>query len=230
MENNEIDLWQLLLNGFKFFRKKMVIILSFFFLGLLFSVSNFFIHPFEYKSYYKKEFIAQSSVASNEILYDIVNGLPVNLNNTPKFRSIKGNLSVNRLKINIEVFAPKDFDSIIVSITSYFNSIKNLREKFDLSNKQNQQLLSLLNRKIAACDSTKTHEKYMNSIKLIEKKQQVEKELSLNKIIEFIEINPDYVFMNNTRAGVLNILGYSFLGMIIGFIFAFLLDVVKRKK
>ncbi len=237
MENdsNEIDLWQLLLNGFKFFKRRKWIILSFFLFGLLFSVSNFFIHPLEYKSFYKKGFIAQSSVVSNEILYDIINGLPLELNNAPEFKSLKGKLEANnnketRLKVTIEVFGERDIDSIIRSITTYIDSIKILSEKFELTKKQNMQLLSIVSRKIAECDNANKNSEYINCIELIEKKQSVEKELSLNKIINFIEINPDYVFISNTRHGILNISGYSLLGIIIGFIAGFMLDIVKRKK
>ena len=231
MENNEIDLWQLALDGLKFFRKKKAIILFFFFLGVVFSISNFFTHPLQYKSFYKKDFIAESSVASNEILYDIINGIPPKFANTPTFRSLKGTLAVNRLKVTIEVFDKKDVGLLLNSITSYVDSIKSLRERFELTKKQDIYLLSLLKEKIARSDSAKNNSEYENQIELVEKKQGVEKKLALNKIITFIELNPDYIFINNRREGILNVLGYSFLGIVAGFIAAiFTPDLINSKK
>lgn len=232
--NSEIDLWELLGKGISLFKKRKGLILLFFLLGLLFGLSNFLTHPLEYKSYYKKEFIAQSSAASDEILYDIINGLPPALKSAPEFRSLKGKVEADankqtRLKVMLEVFEKKDADSILNSIASYVDSIKSLKEKYDLEKKQDIQLLSVLRKKIAECDSAKKGSDYINCIQLIEKKQNIEKELTLNKIINFIEINPDYVLESNTRACVLNMLGWSFLGVVIGFIIAGIMNFIQRK-
>ena len=235
MEDKEIDLWELFLSVINLFRKRKVVILSFFLLGLLYSVSNFFTHPLEYKSYYKKEYIAESSVATNEILYDIINGISLTFNDSLQFRNLKAKLDVNpkqetRLKVAIEVFEKNDADSMLNSIRERIDSIETLKEKFELTKKQNQQLLSAIKRKITECDSAKKNSNYISCLELIEKKQSVEKELTLNKIVSFTEINPDYVFVSNTRTSVLNIFGYGFLGIIIGFLTGFMMNVFNGKK
>lgn len=234
-KNTEIDLWELISDGIKFFRKKRKIILIFFLAGILFSISNFFIHPLQYKDYYKKEFIAQSSVASNEILFDIINGLPDNLKNSPDFRNLKGTMLANinketRLKVTIEVYEPNDIDSILKSITAYVDSINSLREKFEMSRLQSRKLLLLLNQKIGECDSSKKITRYSDCLDLIQRKQNIEKDLALNRIVSFVVINPDYVFESNRGAGFLNVFGFGFLGIVIGFIAAYLSEFISRKK
>jgi len=234
-KNTEIDLWELISDGIKFSRKNRKVILIFFLVGVLFSISNFFIHPFQYKAYYKKEFIAQSSVASNEILFDVINGLPANLRNSPDFRSLKGTMLANinketRLKVTIEVYEPKDIDSILESVTAYVDSISSLREKFEMARAQSRKLLSVLNQKIAECDSSKKQTRFSDCLDLIQRKQNIEKDLALNRIVNFVEINPEFVFESNRKAGLLNILGFSFLGIVIGFIVAYLSEFISRKK
>ena len=235
MENNEIDLWELILIGLGFFKKNKPIIISFFLLGLLFSISNFFTHPLEFKPFYKKDFIVASSITSSDILCDIINGIPPALTNLPKFRNLKGKVLMNnnketRIDFTMELYEKKDADSLLHSITTYVDSIDSLREKFELGKKQKQQLLSLVKRKIAECDSSKKQTGYSEYLELIEKKQAIEKELTLDKIVDFIEVNPDFVFIKNIRSGILNILGYSFLGLVIGFFTAYFVPFIKKEK
>src|SRR5436853_7680324 len=96
--NNEIDLWELVSAGFNFFKRKRKIILIFFLAGLLYGIAEFFLYPLDYKSYYKKEYSAESSVVSNEALSDIINALPCKLERFPEFRNIKGAFLVNVMK------------------------------------------------------------------------------------------------------------------------------------
>ncbi|MBI4931506.1 MAG: hypothetical protein HY841_12125 [Bacteroidetes bacterium] len=241
--NSEIDLWELIGNGFNLLKKRKTVILSFFLLGILFGFSNLLMHPLDFKAFFRKEFIAQSSVISNEILCDIINNIPLNpkekSTNTngvlfPNSRNIQGKLAANnnketRLRVTIEVFSSADIDSVLNLLTVYINSIEALNEKFKFQQQQQRQLLSVLKKQIALSDTAGKNANSLNSVEVFEKKQNLEKELLLNKIVNFIPINPDCIFISNRRAGVLNVLGYSFLGIVIGFIIAFAMNLVQRK-
>ena len=239
-KETEIDLWELLLNGYRFFKRKIKIILTFLLIGLLFGIGSFFTHPLEYKSFYRKEFIAQSSVTTNEILSDIINAVPVNIKNEkensfPEFRNIKWKTEANnnketRLKITIEAFTPESIDSLLKSLTIYINSIEAFSKKFNLQQQQQRKLLTVLNKQIAEADTTTKNTKRFNPIELVEKKQKIEKDLALNKIVDFIPVYPDCISISNRRAGILNVLGYSFLGLVLGAIIAWLLDFFNHEK
>lgn len=239
-KETEIDLWELLANGYLFFKRKIKIILFFLVMGLLFSISNFFTCPHKYKPFYKREFIAQSSVTTNEILSDIINAIPVNTKNEkessfPEFRNIKGETEANtnketRLKVTIEVFSPLSIDSVLNALTMYINSIEILSKKFNFQQQQKRQLLSVVNKQIAETDTAANDTKHFSHIELFEKKQNIEKDLSLSKIVNFIPVNTDCILISNTRVGILNVLGYSFLGLVLGVIIAWLFDFFNPKK
>lgn len=246
MENstdNEIDLWELIGDGYNLFKKRKAVILSFFLLGIFFGFSNFLTHPLEYKSFYRQEFIAQSPVTSNEILNDIINNIPLSLkdksNGTngisfPDFRNIIGKLEANsnketRLKVTLEVFSSTDIDSMLNALTTYINSLGTLNEKFKLQLQQQRQLLLVVKKQIASLDTVGKNAPNLDYVKLFEKKQSIEKELSLNKIVNFIPINPNCILISNMRAGILNVLGYSFMGIVIGFLLAFAMNLIQRK-
>src|SRR3990172_4492195 len=165
MENNsdtEIDLWQLLIKGYRFFKNRKGVIVLFFFLGIIYSLSKFITEPLEYKSYYKKEFIAQSSVTSDEILSDIINGLSLFPEKIPSLRNIKGKLLANsnketRLQVIIESFEKENIDSILTELELHLNSIENFKAKFDYDKQQHLLLLLELNKRIAEHDTTKNN-------------------------------------------------------------------------
>jgi len=238
MENNsdtEIDLWQLLIKGYHFFKKRKGVIVLFFFLGIIYSLSKFFTHPLEYKSYYKKEFIAQSSVTSDEILSDIINGLSLFPEKITSLRNIKGKLAANsnketRLQVIIESFEKENIDSILTELELHLNSIENLKAKLDYDKQQRLQLLLELNKRIAEHDTTKNNSVRSEFLELTEKKQSVEKELQFAKIVEFTEINPDCVYVSNNRTIILNVLGFGFLGLIIGLIIGFIMNIATQRK
>jgi len=224
MENNsdtEIDLWQLLIKGYRFFKNRKGVIVLFFFLGIIYSLSKFITEPLEYKSYYKKEFIAQSSVTSDEILSDIINGLSLFPEKIPSLRNIKGKLLANsnketRLQVIIESFEKENIDSILTELELHLNSIENFKAKFDYDKQQH--------------DTTKNNSVRSEFLELTEKKQSVEKELQFAKIVEFTEINPDCVYISNNRTIILNVLGFAFLGLIIGLITGFIMNTVTQRK
>jgi hypothetical protein len=241
--HSEVDLWELIGKGYQLFKKRAGVILLCFFLGLLFSISNFLLHPLEYKSFYKKEFIAQSSAASNDVLYDIINAIPQNIANKngaskevsfPEFKNIKAKLDENknketRLKLTIEAFEPAHIDSILHALTTYIHSLESLRENFDLQQKQQRQVLAVSEKQISAMDSAMNKTTNANYAEVFQLKLNAEKELSLNKIINFIPLNPDSILISTTRVCVLNVLGWSFLGLVIGFIVAGGMNLVQRK-
>lgn len=242
--SNEIDLWQFLLNGINFFKrnKKLVLILTL--LGLIFGTINIFINPFQFKSFYKNEFTVRSSVASNETLYEIINAMSINLqqkNNTihgfPEFRNIKGKIDANinketRLKLIIEAYDPTNIDSILNAIMNFITTKKNIRNKYELSQKHSMQLLTVLHKKIAECDSMAKFAKYIDCIEMIKKRQSIESEMAESSVISFIELYQDSIFMkmDNSRKIFLSITGFGFFGLICGLLLAFLLETIKRKK
>jgi hypothetical protein len=235
-KETEIDLWELFAKGWVFFKRRIKIILSFLLIGLVYGISNFFTHPLDYRSFFRQEFIAQSSVTTDEILSDIINAIPVDVKNEtnanfPEFRDIKGKLLANknketRLEVVIEVFDSTTVDTVLKAIGSRVSSVSSLKEKYDLTNKQLHQLLSEVSKQLAQPDSSKTRS---NRIVLLEKKQSVEKQLTENNIVEFIPVNKQPVPFSNTREGVLNLLGYSFLGLILGAVIGWMLDLLNRK-
>lgn len=238
--NTEIDLWELLRNNWAFFKRRMAVILIFFLIGLLFSLSNFITQPLKYKSFFRKELIAQSSVVSNEILSEIINAIPIHIKNNdasgfPELKHLQGKIEANkykdtRLKLIIEVFDTSEVTPALQALETHISSTPALKEKFDFNKKQQQQLLTALNNQLAAQDSTKINSGNSHYIELLEKKQLVEKQFTQGKIVEFIAINTQPVPMNNARAGILNILGYSFLGLVLGAITGWFLDIIKRIK
>lgn len=236
----EIDLWQLLANGWKFFKRRAGIILSFFLIGLLYSISNFFTQPDDYRSFYRQEFIAHSSVTTDAILSDIINAIPVNVMNTPdsafpEFRTIKAKLEANRnketrLKLILETFDTAGVHSLLGAVGSRVGSIDVLKKDHDFTTLQYKKLLKEITKQLSGNDSAKVSSGNPNSIDLMEKKQGVEKLLAGNTIIAFLPINDRPVAVSNSRAGVLNVLGWTFLGLVLGAAVAGLLDLLNRKK
>lgn len=239
-QETEIDLWELLAGGWKFFKRKKLIILSFMALGLLYSLGNFMICPDTYRSYFRKELIVQSPVASNEVLADIINAIPINVKTEqdtafPKFRDIKGKTEANKLKetrtkLTIEAYDTAQVARILQAIETRIGSIQTLKEKFDLDKKLQQQMIAALNKKLTLSDSSGTNSENANFLELLEKKRAVSKQLAQDKIVEFTEINNRPVPVSNTKAGILAILGYSFLGLVLGAISAWLTEAIKRSK
>jgi hypothetical protein len=235
--DTEIDLWEVLSRGWIFFKRQVSIILTFFTIGLIYSISNFFTHSLEYKSFYRQEVIAESPITTVEILSEIINAIQPNVKNEatkyfPEFRKMKGKLEANknkenRLKIYIEIFDSTKINTLLNALDSHIRSIAVLKNKFDFRNQQLKQLSTALAKKLNEpnVDATKS-----NNIELLEKKQSIEEQLVSNKIIEFIPITNQPIFENNFRASVLNILGYSFLGLILGAIVAWLFELVSIKK
>ncbi|MCX6291732.1 MAG: hypothetical protein NT126_08205 [Bacteroidetes bacterium] len=241
--NTEIDLWELIGNGYRFFKKRKVVILTFFGAGILFGISNLFTHPLEYQSFFRKDFIAGTSVVSNEILGEIINNIPLNRENKnvqvndigfPGFRNIKSKVEANnnnetRLKVTIEVFDSSAVDSVLTSLTAYLNSIRDLSEKFSFQWKQEQQLLSVLTLQMTSPDTSGKQSGHQKNVELFEKKQELEKKIFFEKIVNFIPVYPVPVLVSNSREGVLNVLGFGFLGIVLGFITGYLLNFVRRK-
>ncbi len=264
----EIDLWQLIVNGFAFLKKRKWLIASFLIIGTLFGLVTLKINPLKYKSFYKKYFIVQSSIASDEILSDIINNLSLKLNNNTSNLMSELNISSSivaeikniqaviessddkkssQLEVTIEAYENQNIDSIISGIIFYINSIEHLQLRYNLMKEQQLQLLAELNKRIVELDSIKwnlsnpvsynnvdfminRNAEYLSYVELLEKKQHIEKELSFNKIIDIIEINSPHVLVENTRDAVVSVIGYSFLGAIIGGIIGLMLNLYRRVK
>jgi hypothetical protein len=204
-------------------------------MSILIGVTDFFLHPYKYHSFYRKEYLSQSAVVTNEVLYDIINGLPENLKSAPKFRSLKAKLITNdkkdtRLKMTIEIYEKMDLDSVIRSVVEYVNSLPALREKFEFMKMQDRQLIDWLTNKIATCGNGTSPIENTGCMVWIEKKQKAEKELALNKIINCIEISPEFVYVSNTRTGVLYIVGCSLLGILVGCLAGFIPGLIRQIK
>ncbi|MEW6469864.1 MAG: hypothetical protein AB1458_13130 [Bacteroidota bacterium] len=233
--SQEIDLWQLLVKVFKFTRRRIRIILLFFLAGLLFSVSNFFTRPLDYASFYKKELLASSSVASNDVLYDIINGIPPARINVAGSKSVKAKLEANinketRLKVMAEAYEPRAIDSMLASVTAYINAIPELSERYELQKQQHKQLAGELERQLSdSAWKSSAHMDHMEKrLEMLQQRSKAEKELALAAIVEFIPIDPEPVMVSNRRAAILNVLGYSFLGTLIGFLAGFLLGLIRK--
>ena len=223
---SEIDLWQLLIKAANFFKKNKGLIGLFFFLGILFSLSKFIFSPLEYRSYFKKEFVAESPVTTVEVLSDIINGSSLFPEKIHDLRNIKGKLAKNakgenRLQVTIESFEKENIDSILDKLTQQVNAIKDLKEKYDFNKGQLTDLHSAIEIQIAKQDSTHV------SLELMEKKQQVEKDLKFLKIVQFTATSADIIYCSNNRTIILNILGFGFLGIVVGAILAFLRGMFK---
>ena len=87
---------------------------------------------------------------------------------------------------------------------------------YSLPNKINKRIVELGNVKgnsDEASNNTSSstinrNAEYLSYIELLEKKQNIEKELILNTKIDFIETNSPYVFVNNKSAVLLNVFGF----------------------
>lgn len=252
--SSEIDLWQLMLDLFSFLKRRKWIVILFLSVGVILGVFNVKNNMLTYKPFYKKEFVLQSSVASNEIIYDIINNIPGDIYvsktdtnqipsaaTTPVYKSIKGKLEANsqgasRLKVTLEVYEKENIDSVINKLETYLNSIEYLRSRYELMKKQNLQLLSVINKRLSEADNPKEHNDQvltsnsLSYVELLEKKQNIEKELSQNKIASFIDINSPSIFVNNKNKAAMAILGYGFLGIFIGIAAGYILDLILKVK
>lgn len=256
--NTEIDLVQLFANGITFLKKKKGLILSFFIAGLLYGSITFFFRPPTPDFFYKKDFIVESSILPNDILFDIINDFQLKLNNgkelsepveplsmIQKIKSSKVKLhsninsTISRLRVTVEAYEKQNIDSLINGIAFYVNSNEYIKLRYSLINKQNLQLLSVINKQIEELNSLKHSEsvgnntnrksEYLSYVDLIEKKQKTERDLTLNKTIEFIEINSSTISADS-KAGIRSILGYSILGIFIGIIVAGALHLFSKIK
>jgi hypothetical protein len=269
-QSTEIDLIKLLLDGIIFLKRKKWVILFFLLMGVLYSIYNFVAHPLRFKAYYKKDFVVESSVTTNEILSDMINNFPNVLNGLGKkdgvtnqqplispstvknFKGIDAKLSLvnngqtSRLKITVEAYEKPFIDSIVGGVTAYFNSIDQFKSKFKLRLLHDQKLLEMINIQLAGFDSLKKSRKYSDEnkstaglnenaeyksyIELFEKKQGLERGIAYFKIIDFIEIDSPYLYVNNYVSSFLNIIGYSLLGGFTGILLAFVLEVLSKMK
>lgn len=241
MENSseEIDLWELLQKGFALFRERIKIVLMFFLLGLSYSISNFFIYPNKYRSFYKKDFIADSPIMPDEILADIINAIPDHIEQQsqtvsyfPHLKRLKAKPEANskketRLKVIIETFSKEAIDSVLMALENYIDAIDELDTKYQLLISQKKSVLKDLEDKIAACDSLK-HDPINCNI-MLEKKLSLEMELKSIKKIRFVPIHTDFIFVKNTRERVLNIIGWNFLGVVLGFLAAAVVNLTTKK-
>lgn len=241
MKNNseEIDLWELLQEGFTLFRKRIGIVSTFFLLGLFYSMIDFFVHPNKYKSFYKKDFIASSPMVSDEVLADIINAIPDHIrqqsktvSHFPELKRLKAKPETNsrketRLKLTIETFSKDAIDTVLMALENYIDVIDELDIKYRSLISQKKLVLKDLEDKIAAYDTLKNDP--INCNMMLEKKLTLEAELKILKKIRFVPINTDFILVGNTRAIVLNILGWSFLGIVIGFLAAVVVNFTTKK-
>lgn len=235
----EIDLWELLKRGIKLFKRRVVIISLFGMGGFFYSIADFFIHPLKYKSFYRKEFLASSPVIRDEVLSDIINRIPEQLAQKnasvsyfPELRKIKAKLEANakketRLNLTVETYEKENIRSVLSAIEAYADSIKEVNDMFLSYVAQKTELLNDLRHQASLCDSLKKDP--MNCILLAQKKRETEKELKSIKKITFLSLHSDFVFVPNKREGVLSVLGWSFLGLVIGFFAAAAIDFRNKK-
>ncbi len=243
-DDTEIDLWKLLKDGLKFFSKRKRVILIFMLMGLFFALGKFITHPLQYKSFYKTDFIVQSSFVTNEILSEIIYNFSLNAEPVPHLKQITRKLEANskketRLRVTFETYEKINMDSLINKIVAFVDTVEYIRERNNLMRRQSLELLVKLNKQITAFENEKENIKpiadtinknaeYVSYIELLEKKQNIEKELALSKSIEFIEKNSPSIFVSSRRTIILNVFGYSFLGFVIGAIIGFLMNYRKQ--
>ena len=175
MENNsnkseEIDILELSIKLFLFFKRRITIISCFVIIGLAIGVIRFN----SSKDYYKTHIIAQSTTVPNDILINIINTFQL-LIEAEEYKRLSEELNIDIMaavnvkvisasliststegslfKINIEVFDKSIIDSIRNGLIEYINSQKYIKGRSEIIKEQQLQLISLLNNKIDEVDS-----------------------------------------------------------------------------
>jgi hypothetical protein len=138
------------------------------------------------------------------------------------------------LKLSLEGYTIQCIDSFINGLAFYLNSVDYLEFKHSFEMKQRAQLLKVVNGQIEKLEKTKDlstislHEEsnsnrkndYLQNVELYEKKLKLEKEL-LDKPIDFIKVQTPYIAINNLKAGIIYVIGISFLGILIGVLLSY---------
>jgi hypothetical protein len=277
MENNsaaiDFDVIKIIAGWSAFLKKWKVLILIFIFLGMLYSIFNFFKNPLKFKSYYRTDYVLQSSVVQQDVLNEILSDFELKLNDgsaditqlasemgiSPEvlrtFKSIKVHKDPAGLvpsipfglKVDIEVLDKSKIEMLLQGIERYITSNAYFKSRYALMKDQNVQLLSAINKQLSEIDSLKRsgqavltqnpvkfminrESEYVSYVELMEKKLEVEKKLLLLTPIEFIVKNTSLNYVNNTLYNILNILGYSFVGMFLGIFIAFIFNLFSKIK
>jgi hypothetical protein len=140
------------------------------------------------------------------------------------------------VSITLEVYSKEKIKDLVKIITLCIDAnpyIKDIKERQGLFLLQKKELLFHLNKKIQELDSysnvtskksvpsntLNNNEAALISIRLLEEKQAIERNLALGKTsVEFIETDSPIVFVSSRPNIIATIMGYCFLAMVIGII------------
>jgi hypothetical protein len=144
------------------------------------------------------------------------------------------------IKLKIEWSDQNNIDSLIYGITHYINSIEYVKKRYDIDRKQQAQLILILNNKInhydealglnKISDSEKLlkqivgKNEVLNYMELIDRKQKLEKQISLLNSIEFIASSEAKIISRpKISLELFKIIAFGILGafMAVSFIFFF---------
>ena len=268
--DSEIDLFNLLLKLLKFIKKNKKVIIAFFLLGIIIGGINYFRKASENKIIYEKTYLAESAVASSEVIVGIINSIGFK-NEFPEndldLLSDKLGLSISVLesiknisaelqstgtessviKLKIEWSDKNHIDSIVHGITYCINSMDYVKKRYDIDRKQQSQLISIIDNKInyydeglglnKISDSEKIlkqlvgKDEVLNYMELIDRKQKLEKQMSLLNSIEFIASSEAKIIERPSKKNdIIKVLGFGFASIFLFVFLKFFLFVIDKFK
>ena len=266
--DSEIDLFNLLLKLLKFIKKNKKAIIAFFLLGTIIGCINYFRKASENKIIYEKTYLAESAVASSEVIVGIINSIGFKNEfpeNDLELLSNKLRLSISVLesiknisaevqstgkessviKLKIECSDKNNVDSLIQGITHYINSMEYVKKRYEIDIKQQTQLISIIDNKInyydealglnKISDSEKIlkqlvgKNEVLNYMELIDRKQKLEKQMSLLNSIEFIASSEEKIISRpKISLELFKIIAFGILGAFMAVSFIFFFGIYKK--
>ena len=124
--DSEIDLFNLLLKLLKFIKKNKKAIIAFFLLGTIIGCINYFRKASENKIIYEKTYLAESAVASSEVIVGIINSIGFK----NEFPENDLELLSNKLRLSISVLESIKNISAEVQSTGKESSVIKLKIDF----------------------------------------------------------------------------------------------------
>lgn len=160
----EIDLYRVIKNALNFFLKNKIVLLSLFFIGVLLAVIQIVNTPEKYNNYYESNFLVQSSIISDEVLFTMIENLSFNYENLDEKKfdaevlsSIKKidpvkELSIDGLRSDIRVIVQMSKKQDIIHLTNLvktqIESTEYYKTRFKIKNKQYEQVLTLIDKQL----------------------------------------------------------------------------------
>ena len=254
MKNNEIDIIGIFSLLISFYRKFKLLILTFFLIGIIVGVTDFYFR----KNFYKTDFIVTSPGFNSRLIVELArpiqfyfktgqtDSIMIHMNMpleaVASVKSVDYDTTiVNIIKINLEVYNSDYLNEIQSGFVKYFNSlpfVKNnvTKRKNELNRlitaidneiKQLDSLQNLILRNLSDCQGSVSHVSsglFSESVSLHEKKQELMVEQS--KMNDFQLIRTDSILIPQKSLSK-NLLIFGFIGFFVGIIVSILLNLRK---